>query len=154
MFFAHLFSRLRRRPLVAGATTALLGLLLWANWALPALHAFAPAVEFATFQVDARATPALGSRLQRVAAGLPGVTAAALNPRAHCLTVAWQPARIGGAAVYERLRAVGHGRVWALPAATLSAAEAARQCPVPAGYVQALERLRFTLNLRRFFVAA
>ncbi|WP_158022917.1 hypothetical protein [Hymenobacter coccineus] len=25
--------------------------------------------------------------------------------------------------------------------------------PVPAGYVLALERLRFTLNLRRFFVA-
>ena len=153
MFFAHLFSRLRR-PLAGSATTALLGLLLWANWELPALHNFAPPVEFITFQVDEQATPAFGSHLQRVAAALPGVTAAALNPRAHCLTVAWQPARIDGAAVYECLRAAGHGRVWALPAATLSAAEAARQCPVPAGYVQALERLRFTLNLRRFFVSA
>lgn len=85
---------------------------------------------------------------------LPGVTACAFSARSQCLTVARKPDQISADALCQELARQSATPLAILPPATLSPAAASRQCPVPAGYVLALERLRFALNLRRFFIAA
>lgn len=129
----------------------LVSVLFWANWQPPALHSFVPSVEFVTFQTEA--SPAQGTQLQTLAAALPGVTAAAFNPRSGCLTVARRPDQLPLTRLCGQLAHLNGYSIRVLPPATLSPAVAARQCPVPTGYVLALEQLRFALSVRRFFVS-
>lgn len=122
--------------------------LLWANWQEPNLHDYpAPigvgALRVAGVQPGAQAA-ALRARLLRV----PGITACTVSPDAHAVAYTYHPGEVQPAQVPQQLAPAFWAQVYEAPAAPL----AGPQCPVPLGYVQALERLRFTLNLRRFLV--
>lgn len=130
---------------LAGALV-LLTLVAWGSWQEPSLHEFIPVTEFVTLTAPDLQPGAAAEQLQARALALPGVTACAVRPEKQLLTLAYRPAELSAGQLQQRLN------LSALPQPELSAEAAARQCPVPPGYVQALERLRFTFNLRRLFV--
>ena len=123
----------------------LLALLVWGSWNEPSLHEFTPTTEFITLDAPALLHPGpAAARLQARARALPGVTACAVRPEKHLLTLAYHPGE---------LRAEELCRQLALRPLPLAAPDpSVRQCPVPPGYITALEKLRFAFNLRRFFV--
>ncbi|OWP64695.1 hypothetical protein CDA63_02745 [Hymenobacter amundsenii] len=115
----------------------------WGSWNEPSLHEFTPTTEFITLVAPALA-PGLAADQLQARPALPGVTACALRPDKHLLTLAYRPAEMSADELIQRLGL----RPMPLPAPDPTA----RQCPVPPGYVQALERLRFSFNLRRLLV--
>ncbi|UOQ54317.1 hypothetical protein [Hymenobacter cellulosivorans] len=124
---------------------ALLALLVWGSWTEPSLHEYAPTTEFITLSApDLRPGPA-AERLQARTQALPGVTACALRPDKQLLTVAYHPDELTADELSQQLGL--------RPLPTVAPDPAERQCPVPPGYVLALERVRFALNLRRLFVS-
>lgn len=138
--------RFRWPKATLAGTLLLLALVVWGSWHEPDLHDFTPTTEFITLAAPGLQPGAAARQLQARALALPGVTACALRPEKQLLTLAYRPAELSAAVLQQRLA------LSPLPQPEPSAAEAARQCPVPAGYVQALERLRFAFNLRRLFV--
>ncbi|MDJ0365377.1 hypothetical protein QMK33_09445 [Hymenobacter sp. H14-R3] len=127
-------------------------ILLWANWEAPEMHHFVRPVEMTVWQLAPLAGPAAAQALAIQLATEPGVSACSVSPRTNCVAFVYHPGEASLPALYQ---AVGrHGaRVITNPPAP-AAAPAVRQCPVPAGYIALLDQVRFTLNLRRFFVSA
>jgi hypothetical protein len=121
------------------------GLLVWGSWSEPNLHEFAPTTEFITLNAPALRPGPAAQQLQARAQALPGVTACALRPDKQLLTLAYHPDQLTAEELCQQLG------LQPLPMAAPD--PAARQCPVPAGYVLALERIRFALNLRRLFIS-
>ena len=119
-----------------------IALLTWSSWRAPNLHEYAPPREFVTLATQGLRPGAATEQLRAQALALPGVAACAIRPAAQLLTLAYDPRCQSPAQLCRRLA------LRPLPAAPADA----RQCPVPAGYVLALEHLRFALNLRRLFV--
>ncbi|GAA4383933.1 hypothetical protein [Hymenobacter koreensis] len=135
----------RRRRWLAGAAMAA-ALFTWSSWEEPSLHEYAPPTEFITLSAPALQEGPAAVQLQARAQALPGVTACALRPQKQLLTVAYNPERLSAAELCREL-----GNLRPLPVAAPD--PAGRQCPVPPGYVQAMERVRFALNLRRLYVS-
>ncbi|GAB2960918.1 hypothetical protein GCM10027048_31070 [Hymenobacter coalescens] len=120
-------------------------MLTWGSWEEPSLHEYAPPVEFVTLNAPGLQPGPASQQLQARATALPGVTACAVRPDKQLLTVAYNPDRLSA----EQLsRALGNLHPLPVPPPDPTV----RQCPVPPGYVLALERLRFALNLRRLYV--
>ncbi|MFD1470183.1 hypothetical protein ACFQ48_18285 [Hymenobacter caeli] len=141
-------SALLRRGWVVGP----LALLAWANWEAPALHSYAAPIELVAWQVPHLPTGPAAEALRAHLAAQPGVRACALSAATGTVSFVYRPGEATEAGLRRALAGAGPYAPRALPAAP-APAPAARQCPVPAGYVLGLERLRFALNLRRFFVA-
>lgn len=123
--------------------------LAWANWEEPAMHHFVQPVETAIWQLaplDSAAAQALEARL----AAEPGIAACAVSLRTGCAALVYHPNQVTPAALYEAVHRQG-GRVISNPS-TSAVAPVMRECPVPPGYVLLIDRVRFMLNVRRFFV--
>ncbi|WP_019948255.1 hypothetical protein [Hymenobacter aerophilus] len=136
----------RAKAGLAGGLVLLLLLVVWGSWQEPSLHEFTPVTEFITLEAPGLQPGPAAEQLQARAMALPGVTACALRPEKQLLTLAYQPAELSAEQLQQLLA------LRPLPQPALSAAAEARQCPVPPGYVHALERVRFAFNLRRLFV--
>jgi hypothetical protein len=127
----------------------LLALLIWANWSAPEMHHFTRPAETLVWQLaplDSLATCTLQTHL----ATEPGVAACAVSLRTHCVAVVYHPEELTPDVLYAALRRAGAQVVDQPPVPTTQAT--IRQCPVPTGYLVALDKFRFTLNLRRFLV--
>lgn len=129
---------------VAALLLAAAGLLTWGSWYDPALSNYARPATFVIFDAPDLQPGADSVRLQAHIAAWPGVTACAIRPARQLLVVAYNPDSLSEQQLSQRL-----GLVAQPPPPPSSDA---RQCPVPAGYVQALEQLRFACNLRRLWV--
>ena len=124
---------------------ALAGLLAWGSWQAPNLHEYATPNAFALLDAPGLTAGPAAERLQAQAMALPGVSACAVRPAKQLLTIAYDPGRLSEAELCERLGGL-HPLLVPPPDPT------ARQCPVPPGYVLALEKLRFAFNLQRLFI--
>ncbi|TGE26015.1 hypothetical protein E5K00_12730 [Hymenobacter aquaticus] len=134
----------RFRPWQVVLALLVVSVFVWSSWEEPDLHEYAPPVEFLSLATPAQLPAPAAAQLQARAQALPGVTACALRPDRHILLLAFNP---------DKLTADQAGRALGLRALPAAAPDpTVRQCPVPAGYVIALEHLRFALNLRRLFV--
>lgn len=124
-------------------------LLAWANWEAPAMHHFARPVETAIWQLAPLSNPAAAETLRRRLATETGVSACAISLRTGCVALVYHPDEVTPDRLYAAVgRAGGH----ILTNPTPSAAPALRQCPVPPGALVFVDKVRFALNLRRFFV--
>ncbi|MCB2379373.1 hypothetical protein LGH70_17375 [Hymenobacter sp. BT635] len=121
-----------------------MSVLVWSSWEEPNLHEYAPPVEFITLNAPNLQPGPAARQLQMQAQALPGVTACALRADKQLLMLAFNPEQLTAEQICRKLA------LTALPAQAPD--PTVRQCPVPPGYVMALERLRFALNLRRLFV--
>ncbi|WP_162910775.1 heavy-metal-associated domain-containing protein [Hymenobacter oligotrophus] len=127
------------------ALAPVLALLAWANWQTPNLHDYVPPVTVTRLQYQpGPAEPA--AVLEQV----PGVTSCAANPAAGIAVVMHQPEQVSPQQLAAALQRAGV-RATALPRPPAMVLTGP-QCPVPPSYLLALERLRFALNFRRFFV--
>lgn len=114
------------------------------------MHHFTRPAETLVWQLaplDSLATRTLETQV----ATEPGVAACAISLRTHCVAVVYHPEELTPEILYEALRRNGAQVVHHPPAPAMQAA--IRQCPVPTGYLVAVDKFRFALNLRRFFVA-
>ena len=127
----------------------LAGLLLWANWQEPNLHDYsAPASVGALRLAGVRPgaqVAALHARLLR----LPGITACTISADAHALAFTYYPEMVTPAQVQQLVARTCQAQEYVAPATPVLGP----QCPVPQGYLVALEKLRFALNMRRFFIS-
>ena len=142
-----MFALLRRGWLVGP-----LAVLAWANWEAPSLHSFAAPIALVAWRVPHLPTGPAAAALRAHLAAQPGVSACALSAATATVSFVYRPGQATEAGLRRSLAQAGPWVPRALPGAP-AAVPTGRQCPVPAGYVLALERLRFALNLRRFFVA-
>lgn len=140
----------RFRPWQAAAGL-LLALLVWASWDAPEMHHFVRPAEMTVWQLAPLSGPAAARALQAQLATEPGVAACAVSPHTGCVAFVYHPAEVTVGALYEAVGRHGAQVVSNPPARTTP--PAIRQCPVPTGYLLALDRFRFALNLRRLFVS-
>ena len=131
-------------PLVAALT--------WANWNAPELHHFVEPAATVVWQLPPLSSPAAAHALETQLAQTSGVKACAVSYRTNCVAFVYHPAQATPATLAHAVRQLG---AHVLPStAAPSARPLMRQCPVPPGYTLLIERIRFSLNVRRFFVAA
>lgn len=125
--------------------------LIWANWNAPEMHHFVQPATTVVWQLPALSSPAVAQALETQLATTPGVKACAVSWRTSCVAFVYHPDQATPATLAQALRQSG---IEVVPAESASSSSPAiRQCPVPPGYTLLLDRIRFTLNLRRFFVA-
>ncbi|UOQ73928.1 hypothetical protein [Hymenobacter cellulosilyticus] len=137
-------SILRFRPWKAGLLALVVAILVWSSWEEPSLHEYAPPSAFLILSAPGLQPGPGAQQLQNQATALPGVTACAVRPEKQLLTLAYNPDELTAEQVCQKL---------ALQPLSMPAPDPlARQCPVPAGYILALEKVRFALNLRRLLV--
>jgi len=127
-----------------GASLVLVSLLTWSSWQAPALSSYARPSQYVVLEAPYLRAGPDSARLQARVAALPGINACAIRPAKQLLVVAYNPDSLSQEQLCQRLGV--KAQPTPLPNPT------ARQCPVPAGYVLALEKIRFSLNLRRLFV--
>ncbi|MBX0291179.1 heavy-metal-associated domain-containing protein [Hymenobacter sp. HSC-4F20] len=139
----------RRRWLYFGFLVVVV--LGWASWEDPSLHNYARPVRFLQVQVEGLAVPAEAATVQRQLAAVPGVAACVINSRTQVATVLFHEEDIAEADI-ERVLSVG-GTFRITRPQLAPAASTGRQCPVPASYLETLDRIRFALNLRRLFIS-
>ncbi len=147
--------RIRTRSLFLGLFAALLlSFMTWANWQEPNLHDYVPVTTVTLLRVGGLTDPARARELERHVSSLDGVTTCNVSAKNQLAVVMHYADQLSTADVRRALSAGGAYAVTAQPTEIpqASAAPAGPQCPVPAGYVLALERVRFAFNLRRFFV--
>jgi hypothetical protein len=138
-------SSFRFRLWQAGIVALLVALFVWSSWEEPSLHEYTTQTEFITLNAPGLQPGPAAERLQARIAALPGITAVALRADKQLLTLGYNPEEL----TQEQLCQTLALRPLPVPAPDPTV----RQCPVPAGYVLALERVRFALNLRRLFVS-
>lgn len=97
--------------------------------------------------------PQQATALQAQVAAIPGVTACTITADGQGAVVSYHPDEVSDATVRQTLTANGRFQV-TKPHIAAATGPPAPQCPVPATWVVALERIRFALNFRRFFVQA
>lgn len=140
-------SRLRKSWWLIGPVAVL----AWANWEAPDMHHFVRPVETTVWQLAPLGGAAAAQVLQTRLAQEPGVSACAVSPRTECVAFVYHPEEATLQALYQAVGRNGARVIDPLPAG--AAAPAMRQCPVPASYIVALDKIRFALNVRRFFVS-
>lgn len=128
----------------------LLAILAWANWEEPAMHHFARPGATAIWQLAPLSTPAAAEALRVKLAAEPGVSACAISSNTGCVAFVYRPDEVTPEALYQAVSRLG-ARVLTEP--TALSAPTMRQCPVPPGVVLTLDKVRFALNVRRFFVS-
>jgi hypothetical protein len=101
------------------------------------------ALRLAGVQPGAQAN-ALHARLLQV----PGITACTISADAHALAFTYHPDVVSPTQVQRLVARSYQAQEYVAPATPV----VGPQCPVPQGYLVALEKLRFTLNLRRLFI--
>ena len=131
------------------AVAAVAGLLSWGSWQAPKPSQYARPAAYAVFAAPALRPGTPVAELQARIERLPGVTACAIRPANQLLTVAFNPDSTSQLQLSQRL-----GLSAQAPRLLAPAAPTARQCPVPTGYVLALEKVRFFFNLRRLSPAS
>ena len=131
-----------------GAALLALSLLTWGSWNEPNLHDYPAPVQVSVLQVaDLQPGPA-AIELRSQLLQLPGITACTVSADAHSVVYTYCSNETTPLAVQAALTPAFRLQPYQVPAAATSGP----QCPMPAGYVVALERLRFAFNLRRLFV--
>jgi hypothetical protein len=123
-------------------------LLLWANWQEPNLHDYPAPVRVDALQVVGVQPGAQATALRTRLLQAPGITACTVSPDAHAVAYTYHPDETTPAQVRQHLASAFQVQEYSAAAAPV----AGPQCPVPVGYLVALERVRFALNLRRLFV--
>ncbi len=129
----------------------LLSLLIWANWDAPEMHHFVRPAEMTVWQLAPLHDAVTAQALQTLLAGEPGVSACAVSTRTGCVAFVYHPDEVTPQALYNAVGRYG-AQVMNNPAA-MPTPPIIRQCPVPTGYLLAIDHIRFALNLRRFFVS-
>lgn len=124
-------------------------LLLWANWQEPNLHDYPTPVTVGAMRVAGVQPGPQAEALHTRLLQLPGITACTVSADAHAVAYTYHPDEITPAQVQQQVASAAF-RVQEYHAP--AAAVVGPQCPVPTGYIVALERLRFALNLRRIFI--
>lgn len=119
-------------------------LLTWGSWQTPNLSNYARPARFVVLDAPGLQPGPDSARLQAQVERLPGITACAIRPAKQLLVVAYNPDSLSQQQLCQRL-----GLTAQLPPPPSTNA---RQCPVPAGYVLLLEKVRFAFNLRRLFI--
>ena len=123
-------------------------LLLWANWQEPNLHDYPAPIGVGALQVTGVQPGPQALALHNCLVQLPGITACTVSPDAHAVAYTYHPDETTPAQVQQQVAATFRVQPYHAPAAPV----VGPQCPVPVGYITALERVRFALNLRRLFV--
>jgi hypothetical protein len=116
----------------------------WASWDEPNLPGHAALMRLHVSGLRSRMQ--VQAARQQVAA----VQACVIDPQSHVATVLYREADVSGAEIERVLSVGGTFRVTHL--APVAYAPADQQGWLPARYRQALECIRFALNLRRLFV--
>ncbi|WP_375438101.1 hypothetical protein [uncultured Hymenobacter sp.] len=129
----------------------LVTVLIWANWNAPEMHHFVQPATTVVWQLSPLASPAAAQALETQLAETPGVKACAVSWRTNCVAFVYHPDQATPATLIQALNRTGVEVASEGSVATSS--PTIRECPVPPGYALLLDRIRFTLNLRRFFVA-
>ncbi len=114
------------------------------------MHHYVRPVEMTVWQLAPLASPAAAQTLATQLATEPGVSACAVSPRTYCVAFVYHPGEANLQGLYQ---AIGRHGAHVVANPPVRAAPAVRQCPVPTGYIQLLDEVRFALNLRRFFVS-
>lgn len=114
------------------------------------MHHFAQPVEATVWQLAPLASPEAAQALQVKLASEPGVSACAVSPRTNCVAFVYHPEEATPEAL---LQAVGRNGARVINPPVNPPAPAIRQCPVPSSYIALLDKIRFTLNVRRFFIS-
>ena len=135
--------------LLSGGFVALMA---WANWQEPDLHAYTAPITTVILQVDGVQSAGHALELEQRLSAEPGVSACSVRPQPGVAALVYNPALTTVPALIGACTRAGLTRAIAMPRAQPLAANAA-QCPVPTGYVVALDRLRFALNLRRLWIS-
>ena len=126
-----------------------LGLFTWGSWQDPKLSQYARPVTYLVFNTPHLQSATDSAQLLSQVEHLPGVTACAIRPASQRLVMAFNPDSLSQEEECQRL-----GLTVQPPAPPAPIDPSIRQCPVPAGYVLALEKVRFFFNLRRLYIKA
>ncbi|UOQ69489.1 hypothetical protein [Hymenobacter volaticus] len=126
--------------------------LTWANWNAPEMHHFVEPAATVVWQLAPLASPTAAHALEMQLTQTSGVKACAVSWRTNCVAFVYHPAQATPATLARAVRRIGVEVV--SPHSVPSPRPAIRQCPVPPGYTLLIDRIRFSLNLRRFFVNA
>lgn len=116
------------------------------------MHHFVRPAATAIWPLAPLGSPAAAQALQAHLAAEPGVAACAVSLRTGCVALVYHPDETAPGALYQAVGRYGARVLTHAPAPSANAA-APRECPVPPGYLLLIDQVRFTLNLRRFFVA-
>jgi hypothetical protein len=114
------------------------------------MHHYARPGATAIWQLAPLSSPAATEALRVKLAAEPGVSACAISTNTGCVAFVYRPDEVTPAVLYQAVTRSG-ARVLTEPSA--QSAPTMRQCPVPPGFLLALDKVRFALNLRRFFVS-
>jgi hypothetical protein len=101
-------------------------------------------------QVEGFQNPAQSATAQQQVAAMPGVAACVINIHTQVATVLFHEADVSELDI-ERVLSVG-GTFKVNRPLVVASAPTGRECPVPASYLETLERIRFAFNLRRLFI--
>ncbi|TVT41649.1 hypothetical protein FNT36_09460 [Hymenobacter setariae] len=126
-----------------------MALLLWANWQEPNLHDYSAPISVGALRVAGSLPATEAAKLHTQLIQMPGITACTVQAGAHAVAYTYRPDEITPAQVQQQLAPAFRVQTYEAPAAPVMGP----QCPVPQGYIMALEKLRFALNLRRLFIA-
>ncbi|SNC75540.1 hypothetical protein SAMN06265337_2925 [Hymenobacter gelipurpurascens] len=125
-------------------------LLLWGSWENPNLHEYARPVTMLQLQVEGLQDPKQSATAQQQVAAMEGVAACVINVKTQVATVLFHEADISEQDI-ERVLSVG-GTFKVTRPVMVARVPTGRGCPVPASYLEMLERIRFAFNLRRLFI--
>jgi beta-phosphoglucomutase-like phosphatase (HAD superfamily) len=129
----------------------MLGLLvIWGSWEEPNLHNYARPVTMMQRQGEGFQNPAQSATAQQQIAAMPGVAACVINTHTQVATVLYREADVSEQEI-ERVLSVG-GTFKLVRPIMVAPKPTGRECPVPASYLETLERIRFAFNLRRLFI--
>ena len=132
--------------MVQVAAASVVSVLTWSNWQEPNLHDYPEPISVAVVQLSGPALNVEG--LHRLVTHVSGITACTISADVRSMAFTYHPNEVTPEQVQQQLPAAWHAQLYQAPPALITGP----QCPVPQGYVVALERLRFALNLRRLFV--
>ncbi len=116
------------------------------------MHHYVRPIEMTVWQLAPVGSPAAAQALRSQLAAEPGVAACAVSPRTNCVAFVYHPGEVSLPGLYAAIGRHGARVIDNPPART--GPPLIRQCPVPGSYLVLLDRVKFALNLRRFFVSA
>lgn len=127
-----------------------LGLVVWANWEEPPLSAYFPPVAWASYQVVGLKTADQASMLDDRLLRIPGVHSCNINPQNQFAILSYNPDEVGEDRLRQAFTQEGMFRL-AAPQWKTWEGDPGPQCPVPASYIEKINRLKFALSVRKFF---
>lgn len=127
-----------------------LGLFVWANWEEPPLSAYFPPVAWASYRVEGLHTVDQADMLDGRLLGIPGVHSCNINPQNQLAILSYNPDEVQEDRLRKTFTEGGMFRLAAYQWKTWQG-DAGPQCPVPASYIEKINRLKFALSVRKFF---